>query len=122
MERKKGLNAKKFVMRTTLAVLTLAISLALTGCGEEMARIEQNEPELQKFMHINTQQMTHNMRRIEDNQNKLHVAMEDVQDDTTKQTTDIIAAIVHEHMALQDILQISNQQLTNSIIGIEENQ
>jgi hypothetical protein len=121
MRKKKGFNAKKFVMRTTLAVLTGTIYLSVTGCGEKTARIEQNQLELQKLMQINTQQMTDSRKRIEDKQGQLHVAMEDVQDGAKGQANDVIAAIVQEHAALQDILLI-HQQLTNSIIGIEQNQ
>ena len=122
MEKKKGLNAKKLVIRTTLAVLTVAVCLALTGCGKRVARIEQNQLELQKSVQINTQQMTGNMKPIEDGQSKLHVSIEDVQDGTKRKAADIVAAIEQEQIALQNILLIYNQQLTKPIVGGQQNQ
>ncbi len=122
MEKKKRFNTKKLVMRTALTALTGIIVLAVTGCGEEMASIEQNQFELQKLIQADTHLMTDNMKRIEDSQSQLHVAMEDVQDTNKKQTNDVIAAIGQEHAALQDLLQLQRQRLTNSIAGIERSQ
>jgi len=112
MEKKKECDAKKLVIRTTLAVLTVAVSLVLTGCGKRMARIEQNPiPEPRSPIPD---------KHLEDSQSQLHVTIEDVQEDAKKKAADIIAAIEQEQIALQNILQIHNQQLTKSIVGIEE--
>jgi len=122
MEKKKRFNTEKLVMKTALTALTGIIVLAVIGCGEEMARIEQNQFELQKLIQADTHLMTDNMKHIEDSQSQLHVAMEDVQDSNKKQANDVIAAIGQEHAALQDLLQIHRQRLTNSIAGIERSQ
>ncbi len=115
-------NAKTLVVRTALAVLTVMIYVALTGCNKELARMEQNQLEMQQLIQLNTQLMTDNMNRIENHQTQLHVSIEDVQKNTRKQTDDMIAVIGQEHAALRDMLQIQNQRLTNSIVGIERNQ
>ncbi len=122
MEKQNRFNAEKLVMKAALALLTGITCIALIGCGEEMARIEQNQFEMQHLIRLNTQLITDNMKSIEENQSQLHVSIEDVQSGTQKQANDVIAAIGQEHAALRDILQIHQQRLNNSVIGIERSQ
>lgn len=122
MQKRRRFNVKKYVSGAALAVLTVTICFASGGCGEEMARLEQNQIELQQLFQLNTQLMTDNMKRINDRQGQLHVAVEDVQNGSKRQTNDIIAAIGQEQAAMQDTLQIHHQRLNNSIVGIERNQ
>jgi predicted nucleic acid-binding Zn-ribbon protein len=122
MQKRRRVNAKKYATKAALAVLTVTVCFALCGCGEEMARIEQNQLDLQQLFQLNTQLMTDNMKHIKDNQSQLHVAVEDVQNGNKIQTKDIIAAIGQEQAAMQDTLQIQHQRLNNSIDGIERSQ
>lgn len=122
MQKGKRFNAKKHVTKAALTALTVTICFALCGCGEEMARIEQHQIELQQLFQLNTQLMADNMKRIENNYSQLHVAVEDVQDGNKIQTKDIIAAIGQEQAALRDTLQMHQQRLNNSIVGLERNQ
>jgi predicted nucleic acid-binding Zn-ribbon protein len=122
MQKRRRFNTKKYVSVAALAVLIATICFASGGCGEKMARIEQNQIELQQLFQLNTQLMTDNMKRIENNYSQLHVTVEDVQNGNKKQTNDIIAAIGQEQAALQDTLQIHHQRLNNSIVGLERNQ
>ena len=121
MEKQNRFNMEKLVMKAALALLTGIICIALVGCGEKMARIEHNQFEMQQLIRLNTQLITDNMKRTEQNNNQLHVSMEDVQSCTKKHANDVIA-IGQEHAALRDMLQLHQQRLNNSIIGIERSQ
>jgi hypothetical protein len=122
MEKQNRFNAEKLVIKAALALLSGIICVALASCGKKMARIEQNQLEMQYLIRLNTQLINDNMKRIKDNHNQLHVSIEDVQRGTKKQSDDVIAAIGQEHAALRDILQMHQQRLNNSVIGIERSQ
>jgi hypothetical protein len=122
MENQNRFNTKKLITRAAMGAMIWMICLALGGCGKEMARIEQNQFELQQLIQFDTQLTAENMKQIEEKQGQLHVSIEDVQDSSQKHADDVKAAITQEHAALQDMMQIHNQRLTNSLAGFERSQ
>ncbi|OHB61114.1 MAG: hypothetical protein A2167_08090 [Planctomycetes bacterium RBG_13_46_10] len=66
--------------------------------------------------------MAENMKQIEEKQSLLHVSIEDVQNSNQKHADDVRAIITQKHAALQDLMQIHNQRLINSLAGVERGQ
>lgn len=121
MERRKRFDAKRHCIRITLAALTIATGLGLTGCCKRFARIEENQIKLQRLSETNAKQAARNLGRLEENQKRLHVAIADVQAGTKTGVTNI-AAVKEEQMRLRETLNNTTRQLAQNIAAVERNQ
>ena len=121
MEKEKGFDARGLIVRAVLAVVTLAIGLGLAGCGEQMARIEENQLRLQTMAEANAQQIAAIAARIEQNQHELQAGLEDVRN-STKGVANEMAVLENEQLKLQEIVQNDSQQLANTMAAVEQNQ
>lgn len=122
MEEEKEFGVNRLIVRSSLVVLLAAISLGSVGCGVQMAKIEQSRFDLQEMWQTSAQQIASDTARIEDNQSKSHVAIEDVQAGNDRGEADIIAAIEQEQSIVLYIMQKNNEQLANSMTGIGQDQ
>ena len=94
---KKGFEVKEPVIRGTLAVVIIAIGLTLAGCGEEMARMQDEQLRLQAIIDNNTLQIAALGKRIEQNRNEQQAGIEEVQNDI-RQVAANTAAVSEEQM------------------------
>ena len=122
MENKNRFNTKGLVIKAVLAVVTVGIIIGVAGCGKQIDTTVDHTVQLHTMTWLNIQQITCDMESIEDNQDILHVTIEDVQSSNEKKTADIVAVIEQEQSILQYILLERNRQLSNSMMGIEQNQ
>jgi predicted nucleic acid-binding Zn-ribbon protein len=118
---KKGFNVKGAAIRVTLIIAMIAIGFCLNGCGKEMAKIEDQQLNLQTMAEANTQQITAVEARIEKNQRELKAELEAVQKNVRNVAADT-AAVSERQTKLQQAMQNGNRQTTNKIIQLEENQ
>ena len=121
MKQKKGFGVRGLVVRTVLAAVTVAIGLSLAGCGEQMARIEENQLKLQEMVKTNAEQIAAFAVYIEQNQKKLQAGVGDVQNDVRQVASDA-AAFNDEQIKLHKAVQNNNLKITNKMAVIEENQ
>ena len=118
---KKGFEVKGSVIRTISAVVIIGIGLSLAGCGEEMARMQDEQLKLQAMIENNALQIAALGSRIEQNQNELQAGIVEVQDDIRKVAANT-AAVGEEQMRLQETVHKNDRQMTNKIALIEQTQ
>ncbi len=121
MEKKRALDSKGLVVRAALAIAVTAISLTLAGCGEQMARIEENQLRLQAMLEANAEQMAGIASRLEDNQGQLQAEVHHVQNDARLVAADI-AAVADAQMKLEEMIRKNNQTLSSQLGIVQQNQ
>ena len=115
----KGFDVKGTILRTVMVMAITAIGFGLAGCGEEMAKIEEEQLKVQAMAEANAQQIAAIETQIKQNQQELRVGIEQVQNDIRKIAVDT-ATVSEEHLELQQSVQNSNQQTTNKIVKLEQ--
>jgi len=115
----KGFDVKGTILRTVMVMAITAIGFGLAGCGEEMAKIEEEQLKVQAMAEANAQQIAAIETQIKQNQQELHAGIEQVQNDIRKIAVDT-ATVSKEHLKLQQSVQNSDQQTTNKIALLEQ--
>ena len=127
MKHTKELRAGKAVTRAILATAVIVIGLALAGCGEQMARIEDQQLRLQAMVEANTEQIAAITARIEQNQEAFQAGLEDLrstvrqvaaQTTSVGQSTERLAA---EQLKMQETTKNSSREMTAKIAALEQN-
>jgi archaellum component FlaC len=116
---KKGFDVKGTILRIVMVLVITAIGFGLTGCGEEMAKIEEQQLDLQAMVETNARQIAALEQRIEQNQQQLSAGLEEVQNDIRNVAVNT-AAVSEEQVKLQKTMQNSNRQTTNKIALLEQ--
>ena len=117
---KKGFDVKGTILRIVMVLVITAIGIGLAGCGEEMAKVQEKQLELQAMVETNTGQIAALVKRIEQNQQQLSAGLEEVQNDIRNVAVNT-AAVSEEQARLQKTMQNSNRQTTNKITQLEQN-
>jgi len=112
----KGISACRIVV-----LLAAAVCIGAGGCGNNMARIEENQLKLQGLVEMNAHQINKTAQRAEQNQQDLQAAIKLIRD-STEELTAQIASLGSEHTNLQATMQANNAQMTDKIGGIEQKQ
>ena len=118
---KKGLSVKGTVSRIFLTIAVIATGLGLSGCGEEMAQMQEQQVNLQAMVKANTGEVAAIGARIEKNQRELKAELQEMRSDIRKVAADT-SAVNQEQVKLQKTVQNNNRQATNKIAQIEESQ
>ena len=117
----KGFDVKRPVIKAILIMVITAIGFSLAGCGEEMAKIEEKQINLQAMTEANAQEIAALGACIEKNQQELRAGLEEVQKNIRKVAANT-AAVSAEQVKLQKAAQNSSRQTTNKIALLEQNQ
>ena len=124
MKSRKRFDARKHFIRIALAALIMATSLVLTGCGRQVARMEEHQLRLQRLQRLsetNAEQMARSLARLEEDLKKLHVALASVQAGNSRGATNIATA-QQGQIKLQETLRQNSQQLSNNIAAVGQDQ
>ena len=121
MEQKKSSSVRGPVTRAVLAVVIVAVGLSIAGCGRQMAKIDEGQLKLQTMVEANALQIADIAGRLEQNQQELHAAIEDVQNDVAKVAVDV-AAVADAQMRLHEAVQESSEQVAGKMASLEQNQ
>lgn len=116
-----GFNVKGAILRTMMVLVITAIGLCLVGCGEEMAKLEEKQLNLQAEIEANARQIAALGNRIEQNQQQLRAGIKEVQNNIVEVASDT-AAVSRDNMKFQDVVKNTNRQTTNKITLLEQNQ
>ena len=120
MDQRNGYGKSVFAGRIVV-LLAAAVCVLVGGCGNNMARIEENQLKLQALVEINAHQIGKAAQRAEQNQQDLQTAMKLI-NNSTEELAAQIASFGSEHTKLQSITQASTAQTNDKIAGIEEKQ
>jgi chromosome segregation ATPase len=117
----KGFDVKGTIIRTIMVLVITAIGFGLAGCGEEMAKIEEKQLNLQAMVETNARQIAALGERIEQNQQQLRAGLEEVQNDIRNVAANT-SAVSKDQVKLQETVKNSNRQTTSKIVLLEQNQ
>ena len=134
MEMRNGFHRHVTVARGVLAVAAFAVCLGLAGCGEEAARIEENQIQLQVMAKSNAQQIKALASVIEQNQQELKAGFEALQKDIHSLDVHAIALgeaqtalnekqdkLMVNQAKLQEAVQTNTREVTAKLAMIEQN-
>ncbi|MHC4740395.1 MAG: hypothetical protein ACYS8Z_00630 [Planctomycetota bacterium] len=119
MDYRKKIAARAGMVQIALILATFAF--ITSGCGNKMARVEENQLRLQALVEMNAQQIGKVAHRIEENQQTLQEAIESVRSSTQRLAGDI-ASVVGEHVELQKSVRAADAAITGKITDIEDKQ
>ena len=128
MEKRNGFHRLRPVPRSALPVVIIAIGLVLAGCGEETARIEEQQVQLQVMAKTNAQHIKALAGVIEQNHQKLMSGIEAVQKEIDSLDARALAVgdeqvkLQKVQVKLQEAVQNTTRQLTTKLTAIEQNQ
>jgi len=121
MEKTRTLNAKGLGVRAGLAAAVVIITLGLCGCGNELARMEENQLALQEILEANAEQIAAIRTCIERNQEDVSDRIERLQTSVDEAEIEI-AGIRNKQLKLEEMAQESNGLLVNKIDKLGQNQ
>lgn len=121
MEIKDRATIYPIVIRSLLASALIAVTLGLPGCGKQLARIEQNQLQLQAMVESNCQQIAAVEASIQRNQGQLLTAIEGIQNGTSKLSNGI-AAVADTQTRFQQVMQNNNHILAGKLEVMGKNQ
>ena len=102
-----------------IVLLTAAVCVVAGGCGNKMARIEENQLRLQALVEMNAHQIGKAAQRADQNQQDLQTAMNLIRNSTEELAAQIVS-FGSEHTKLQAKMQANNAQMNGKIAGIEQ--
>ncbi len=109
------------ILRSVLVVIIVTIGLGLTGCNEQMARIEDNQLKLEVMIEANAEQIAILAANMEQNQYDIEERVENAHNDTRNMAGDV-AAVTDAQIKLREMVQGSNRALYNRMSMIEQAQ
>lgn len=128
MEKRNGFHLNGLVMRDILMAVIIAVGLGLAGCGEETARIEENQIQLQAMAQTHTRQINALAAVIEQNQQELRSVIDALKEDIQGVDAHALAVgeeymkMQQEQVKLQEVVQNNTRQVTAKLAVIERNQ
>jgi len=121
MEQARSSYASRSVARAVLTVLIVAIGLGAAGCGEQMARIDENQAKLQMMVKANALQINEIADRLEKNQQELYAAIESVKNDVARVSADV-GAVAEAQTALNETVSSGSMEMSDRIAQIGQEQ
>ena len=107
MHNRRRFNKRTLVLRIVLTLVAVAAGLSVAGCGNNMARIEENQLRLQALVEMNAHQMSKAAQRAEQNQQEMQDAIKLIRS-STGQLAAQIASFSSEHAKLQETMLANN--------------
>jgi len=121
MEQGRSSYTRGSVARAVLTVVIVAIGLGVAGCGEQMARIDENQAKLQMMVKANALQVNEIADRLEKNQQELYAAIESVQNNMAKVAADV-GTVAEAQMRLHETVSSGSTEVSDRITQIGQEQ
>ena len=103
MKKQKSISVSKSVARAVFLAVVIAVFLGLTGCSNQMAKIDEQQATLQMMVKANSLQIEGMAARLEENQQQLNTLIESVQ-------SNIAAVAVEVEQVAADVVIVSDAQ------------
>ncbi len=107
--------------QVALILILISVPLALVGCGDQMAKMEANQLDLEAMIAANARQIATVSSQIHNSQSKLNESLAQL-DENTKTINTKVLAIQDQQGRLQGALVSSERNLTKQITQLEQNQ
>jgi len=114
--------------RIVSAAVLIAVLLGLTGCGDQMAKINEQQATLQMMVKANSLQIEEMTARLEKNQKELNTLVESVQNNVSAVAADVsrvgrdVAAVADAQVNLQKTVQTNSKQVAERINTLGQSQ
>ncbi len=111
----------------SLAVV-IAVLIGLTGCGDQMAKINEQQATLQMMVKANALQIEEMTARLEKNQKEINTLVESVQSNVSAVAADVsevandVAAVADAQVNLQKTVQSNSRQVAERINTLGQSQ
>jgi predicted nucleic acid-binding Zn-ribbon protein len=117
----RNVYSKSVLACRIVVLLAVAVCVGVSGCGNKMARFEENQLKLQALIEMNAHQIGKATQRAEQNQQDLQAAIKLIRN-STEELTAQIASLGSEHTKLQATVLANSAQMSDKIGGIEQKQ
>ncbi len=121
MKQKRDFSVRGPVVRTVLTVVIVAITLGSAGCGNQMAKIDENQAQLQMMVKANSLQITKIAGNLEKSQQEFRAMIGSIQGDVTQVAADV-SAVADAQMKLHAAVQDSSLVVSEKIVAIGQEQ
>jgi chromosome segregation ATPase len=118
--------AKRPAARVILVTAVIVIGFGLTGCSKQMAKIQDQQLQLQATVEANTEQIAAIAARIEQNQNALQAELQDLSGSIRQAAAQTAAVgettgrLTAEQVNMQQAMQDGTRQMTSKMAAIEQ--
>jgi len=121
MERRRGSETRRLVT-VIIFFCAMAIPLfAVAGCGEQMARLEENQTKLQAMVAANARELATISSQLHTGQGKINESIQTLDGDT-RQVAAGVASVQNGQRQLHDTVAAGNEGLNRRIGYVEDNQ
>ena len=114
MESKRLSNLLRIISRTAIIGVIVSVALGVAGCGDQIARMEENQLKLQAMIEANAEQIAIIAANMEQNQYELENRVGKVQNGTSDVVADI-AAVADMQMKLEAMVQSNTEKLSGKV-------
>ena len=128
MKKQKSISVSKSVARAVFLAVVIAVFLGLTGCSNQMAKIDEQQATLQMMVKANSLQVEDIATRLEKNQQQLNSLIESVQNNVAQvavevdQVSNDVAAVADAQVKLQNTVLSNSRQVAEKISTLGKSQ
>ncbi|UCE46490.1 MAG: hypothetical protein JSW47_12810 [Phycisphaerales bacterium] len=121
MKQQENVSVSKSVARAVSIVVVIAVFLGLAGCSRQMAKIDEQQTQLQMMVKANSLQIEDIAARLEKNQQEFNGLIESVQNNVAQVAVDV-AAVADAQLKLRDTVLSNSRQLAEKIGTLGQSQ
>ena len=121
MERQRGFETRRLI---TVMILFCALAIplfAVTGCGKQLARMEENQVKLQAMVAANARELATISSQLHTGQGKINESIQALDGDT-RQVAAGVVSVQNQQRQLHDAVAAGNEGLHRRIGYVEDNQ
>ena len=128
MKKQRSPSARTTVLRAVSLVVVMAVFLGVTGCSNQMAKIDEQQATLQMMVKANSLQLEEMAARLEENQQKLNTLIESVQSNVAAVSVEVeqvaadVAIVSDAQTMLRETVISNSRQVTEKINTLGKNQ
>ncbi|MCX5645606.1 MAG: hypothetical protein NTZ17_13170 [Phycisphaerae bacterium] len=121
MDRRRGPETKRLVTVVILFCALVIPLFAVAGCGEQMARMEENQVRLQALIAANARELATISAQLHTGQGKINESIQTLDGDT-QQVASNVTTVQNQQQQLQSTVAAGNEGLNRRIGSVEDNQ
>jgi chromosome segregation ATPase len=120
MERRREPEARRLITVVILFCALVIPLFAIAGCGEQLARMEENQVRQQALIAANARELATISAQLHTGQGKINESIQDLDGDT-QQVASNVATVQNQQQQLQSTVAAGNEGLNRRIGSVEDN-